>query len=57
MSNSDEKKLDTAIELLQYIVALELYNAGVSQGEIAKRMHVAKATVNKMLQGIKKNKD
>lgn len=50
-----EKKLDVAIDLLQHLVALELYKSGVTQGEIAKKLHIAKATVNQMLQGVKKN--
>lgn len=50
-----EKKLDAAIELLQHLVALELYKSGMTQGDIGKRIHVAKATVGQMLQGVKKS--
>ena len=49
-----EKKLDSVIELLQHILALELFRAGVTQEVIGKRLHVAKATVVKMLKGVKR---
>lgn len=46
-------KLDTIIDLLRNLLALELSQRGVSRGDIAKRLHVAKATAVKMLQGVK----
>lgn len=49
-----EQKLDTIIELLKHLVAVELARGGVPQAKIAKRVKLATATVNKMLQGIKK---
>ena len=49
-----ERKLDIVIELLQHLLALELAKGGVKQQLIAKRLHVATATVGKMLQGVKK---
>ena len=52
-----EKKLDTIIDLLRHLVALELANKSVSQEAIGKCLHVAKASVVAMLSGIKKNKD
>lgn len=51
-----EKKLDVVIELLQNLLALELSKGGVTQDIIAKRLHVAKATVVEMLKGVKKEK-
>jgi predicted transcriptional regulator len=48
------KKLDVVIELLQRLLALELTKGGATQEAIGKHLHVAKATVVKMLQGIKK---
>jgi len=51
-----EKKLDTVIELLQHIVALELAKSGMTQEAIGKRLHITKATVVKMLKGVKKEK-
>jgi hypothetical protein len=49
-----EEKLDTVIELLQNLLALELTKSGVPKVEIAKRIHVATATVVEMLQGVQK---
>ncbi len=51
-----EKKLDTLIELAQQLVALELCRSGVTQGEIGKRLHIAKATVGEMMKGVEKEK-
>lgn len=47
------KKLDTIIELLRHLVALEFSSRGVSRDVIGKRLHVAKATIVDMLRGIK----
>jgi len=49
-----EQKLDNILELLQYLVALELYRLGVPKTEIAKHLHTATATVVKMLKDVKK---
>jgi len=51
-----EKKLDVLIELLQHLLALELSKSGATKKVIAKRLHVATATVVEMLKGIKKEK-
>lgn len=51
-----EKKLDTLIELMRQLLALELSRSGVPQKEIGKRLHVATATVVVMLKGVKKEK-
>jgi len=51
-----EEKLDVIIELLQNLLALELSKSGVTQADIGKRLHVAKATVVEMLKGVKKEK-
>jgi hypothetical protein len=48
-----EKKLDTVIELLQYLVALDMAREGTPKQAIAKHLHLAKATVVSMLQGVK----
>ena len=48
-----QTKLETIIDLLRNLLALELAQRGVSRGTIGKRLHVAKATVVKMLEGIK----
>ena len=51
-----EQKLDIIIGLLQHLVALELMKGGVTKQAIAKHLHVATATVVKMLKGVKKEK-
>lgn len=51
-----EGKLDVIIELLQNLLALELSKRSVTQADIGKRLHVAKATVVEMLKGVKKEK-
>jgi len=48
-----EKKLDSIIELLQHMLALQLSARGVKQTEIGKHLHVATATVGKMLKGVR----
>jgi predicted transcriptional regulator len=48
-----QKKLDTIIELLRNLLALELTKRGVSRGTIGKRLHIAKASVVRMLEGVK----
>lgn len=52
---TSEQKLDAAISLLQHLLAVELYKSGVTQDVIAKHLHVAKATVVKMLAGVKRD--
>ena len=50
-----EKKLDTAIGLLQHLLALELAREGVPQQAIAKHLRVATASVSKMLKGTRRH--
>lgn len=50
-----EMRLDKVIELLQQLVALEMSRRGATQETIGKGLHVAKATVVKMLSGVKKD--
>lgn len=50
-----EVKLDAAIELLQYLVAIQLWKAGVTQEAIGKHLHIAKATVGSMLKGVRRD--
>jgi predicted transcriptional regulator len=53
-SNAElERKLDTIIGLLQYMLALQLAGRGVNQTDIGKHIHVATATVGKMLKGVR----
>lgn len=56
MKSSDtglEEKLDTIVGLLQHMLALQLVSRGVKQTEIGKHIHVATATVGKMLKGVR----
>lgn len=46
-------QLETIIALLQHILALQLAGRGVTQAEIGKHVHVATATVGKMLKGVR----
>lgn len=39
-------------QVLQTLLAIELWRGGLSQAEIGKRLGVATATVNKMLKGV-----
>lgn len=55
VQNPVEQKLDRVIELLQHLVALELSRRGATQETIGKSIHVAKASVVKMLTGVKKD--
>lgn len=55
-NNKLEKKLDVVIELLYHIIAVELYRGGATQDDICKSLHIHKATVGKMLKGVKKDK-
>ena len=50
------EKLDTVIELLRHSLALQLSKDGVPVKDIAKSLHVAKATVVNMLKGVRKAK-
>jgi len=48
------QKNDQIIGLLRHLLAIELFKSGVSQELIGKHLHVAKASVVKMVQGIKR---
>ena len=52
--NEDQaiQKLDVVIELLQQSLAIELYKSGASKDVIGKHLHIAKASVVKMLKGV-----
>lgn len=49
-----EAKLDTVIDLLRHLLALELSKSGVPRDVIGKHLHIAKASVVEMLVGVKK---
>lgn len=52
--NGDEinKKLDVIIELLKQTVAIQLYKSEASKDVIGRHLHIAKASVVKMLKGV-----
>jgi predicted transcriptional regulator len=50
-----QQKLDTAIGLLQHLLAIELAREGVPKQAIAKHLDVATATVVQMLKGAKRD--
>ncbi len=49
-----EERLETMIALMQQMVALELFERGLSREDIGKHLHVAKAKVVEMLRGVDK---
>lgn len=51
---TDSEKLDEIVRLLQFSVAIELYQSGSTQQQIAKALGIATASVNKMLQNVGK---
>ncbi len=51
-----DKKLDEITSLLRHLLALELSKSGVSTTDIAKHLHIAKASAVKLLKGVKKEK-
>ena len=62
MENSQErhqKRLEAPLEaiheLLQRLVAVQLWKAGATKEHIAKRLRIAKATVVAMLKGLSKD--
>lgn len=49
-----QEKLDVIILLLQHLLAADLYRNNIPKDIIGKKLCIAKATVVKMLDGIKK---
>lgn len=54
--DTTQQKLDTIIDLLRHILAVELYKSNVTKEAIREHLHIAKATVVRMLKGIDKEK-
>lgn len=52
MSKSSVIDANNHIELLRYLLVLELWQNGVSQAEIRARLGISNNTVNAMLKGI-----
>jgi transposase len=51
MANDDLKAIT---QLLQNLLAIELWRGGLSQAEIRERLGVAKGTISEMLKGVNK---
>jgi transposase len=49
-----QEESNIEVQLLQNLLAVELWRGGLSQEEIAKRLGIAKGTVNEMLKGVSK---
>jgi predicted transcriptional regulator len=56
-NESLDERLDLIVELLRRLLALELTRSGVSQADIGRHLHVAKATVGSFLVGVERGKD
>ena len=50
-----ETELKEIKKLLQQLLAVELFKSGVPQADVAKRLHLATASVNQMLKGVKRD--
>ncbi len=50
------EKLDKIIDLLKQSIAINLYLNESTQDDICKNLQMRKLTVNKLVQGVKKNK-
>lgn len=48
-------EMQQVIKLLQHLLAIELWRAGVSQVEIAKHLGIATGSANKLLKGVNRN--
>ncbi len=50
----DKDNLEEIADSLKYLLVLQLFSFGVVQGEIAKKLHLSKSTVNDMLKGTRR---
>lgn len=48
--------MNTVIELLRHLLAIELFRSGVTQEAIGKHLQIAKAKVVEMSKGVEKKK-
>ena len=55
MRSPEKQASNEVVSLLRQLVAIELWNAGLSQGAIGKRLGVAKATANKYVKGLSRS--
>lgn len=51
-----EEKFDTLIELMQHLLALELYKSGATMDVICKRLHIGKVKIVEMLKGVQRER-
>lgn len=49
---SDSKLLEEIKRLLQQLIAIQLYQSGMTQKDISKNLRLATAKVNDMLKGV-----
>lgn len=51
---AQSKAPEEMVQLLRFLVALELWKSGVSQADIGKRLGIAAGSVNKLVKGVKR---
>lgn len=54
MTNANSRDLDKKIELLEKLLAVQLYSMGTPQGRIASIVGKSKTWVNELLRGVPK---
>ncbi len=52
-----EQKLSRVSDLLGHLIAVQMYEGGASQRDIAKSLRVSLGTVNKFVKGVKAPKE
>lgn len=56
MPKAPPAPIEEAVRLLQTLVARDMARSGITQEEIGKHLHIAKAEVGPMVRGISKKK-
>jgi hypothetical protein len=49
------EQIDETRVLLKYLVAIELWRAGLTQNDIKKRLKISSTSVNEMLKGVSRS--
>lgn len=57
MNDQNNKSFKRIEELLEHILAIQLYRSGVSQQLIAKRLKIATSKANELLKGVEKSRE
>lgn len=52
--NKIASALDDIKRLIQYSIAIQLYNSGIKQEDIAKRLKIGVASINQIVKGMRK---